>query len=71
MDEALAILRATRADFADGLIGVPDRRAGRTTTDTFDRRAAATADFARSNELALSVARTAELRPTARKDPSL
>ena len=71
MDEALAILRATRADFADGLIGVPNRRAGRTTTDTSDRRAAATADFARSNKLALGVARTAELRPAARKGPSL
>ena len=45
MDEALAVFRATRADVADALIGVPDRRAGCTTTNIFDRRAAATADF--------------------------
>ena len=45
VDEALAIFRATRADFADVLIGVLNRRAGCATTYTFDRRAAETADF--------------------------
>ena len=36
---------ASRADFADCLIGVPNRRAGCSTTYSFDQRAAATADF--------------------------
>lgn len=45
VDEALQIFHATRADFADALIGVLNRRAGCATTYTFDRRAAATADF--------------------------
>jgi predicted nucleic-acid-binding protein len=46
VEEALRIFRATRADFADCLIGVLNRRAGCATTYTFDRRAAETADFA-------------------------
>ena len=45
VDEAMTVFRATRADFADALIGVVNRRAGCGTTYTFDRRAAATADF--------------------------
>lgn len=45
VEEAIEIFRATRADFADALIGVLNRRAGCSTTYTFDRRAAATTDF--------------------------
>jgi predicted nucleic-acid-binding protein len=45
VEEALRIFRATRADFADCLIGVLNRRAGCETTYTFNRRAAETADF--------------------------
>ena len=45
VEEAMQIFRATRADFADCLIGVLNRRAGCATTYTFDRRASATADF--------------------------
>ena len=41
----MQIFRATRADFADCLIGVLNRRAGCATTYPFDRRASATADF--------------------------
>lgn len=43
--EALDLFRRTRADFADLLIGVTNRRAGCATTYTFDRAAAATGDF--------------------------
>jgi len=45
VEEALRIFRATRADFADALIGVLNRRADCATTYTFDRRAAETPDF--------------------------
>ena len=45
VEEALQIFRASRADFADALIGVLNRRAGCATTYTFDRRAAETAEF--------------------------
>ena len=45
VEEAMQFFRATRADFADALIGVLNRRAGCTTTYTFDRRAAVTAEF--------------------------
>jgi predicted nucleic-acid-binding protein len=45
VEEALDAYRASRADFADCLIGVLNRRAGCATTYSFDRRAAATADF--------------------------
>jgi predicted nucleic-acid-binding protein len=45
VEEAMQVFRATRADFADALIGVLNRRSGCATTYTFDRRAAATADF--------------------------
>jgi predicted nucleic-acid-binding protein len=45
VEEALRLFRATRADFADTLIGVLNRRAGCTTTYTFDRAAAATTEF--------------------------
>ena len=45
VEEALALYRATGLDFADALIGVTNRRAGCATTYTFDRRAAATAEF--------------------------
>ena len=43
--EALDLYAFARADLADVLIGVLTRRAGCGTTYTFDRRAAATADF--------------------------
>jgi predicted nucleic-acid-binding protein len=45
VEDALDLFRTSRADFADALIGVLNRRAGCATTYTFDRRAAATADF--------------------------
>lgn len=45
VEEAVQIFGATRADFADALIGVLNRRAGGTTTYTFDQRAAETPDF--------------------------
>lgn len=45
VEEALGLFRAGRADFADVLIGVLNRYAGCATTYTFDRRAAASADF--------------------------
>jgi predicted nucleic-acid-binding protein len=45
VEEALQIFRASRADFADALIGALNRRAGCATTYTFDQRAAETADF--------------------------
>ena len=45
VEAALEIFAGTRADFAEALIGVLNRRAGCATTYTFDRRAAATADF--------------------------
>ena len=45
VEEALDLFRANRADFADVLIGVLNRHAGCRTTYTFDRRAAACADF--------------------------
>ena len=45
VETALDIFSTTRADFADCLIGVLNRRAGCATTYTFDRRAAATAEF--------------------------
>jgi predicted nucleic-acid-binding protein len=45
VESALGIFTTTRADFADCLIGVLNRRAGCETTYTFDRRAVATADF--------------------------
>lgn len=45
VEEAMRIFRATRADFADVLLGVLNRHAGCATTFTFDRRAAATAEF--------------------------
>ena len=45
VEEALRSFEASRADFADCLIGVLNRRAGCVTTYTFDRRAAETADF--------------------------
>jgi predicted nucleic-acid-binding protein len=43
--EALDLFPLSRADFVDLLIGVLNRRAGCATTYTFDRAAAATADF--------------------------
>lgn len=45
VEEAVRVFRDGRADFADALIGVLNRRAGCATTYTFDRRAAATAGF--------------------------
>ena len=45
VEEALRIFRATRADFADALIGVLNRRAGCETTYTFDRRAEEMTEF--------------------------
>lgn len=45
VEEALRVFRTTRADFADALVGVLNRRAGCTTTYTFDRRAAETTEF--------------------------
>jgi predicted nucleic-acid-binding protein len=45
VEDALRLFRSTRLDFADALIGVLNRRAGCTTTYTFDRRAAETPDF--------------------------
>jgi predicted nucleic-acid-binding protein len=45
VDEALTVFRAGTLGFIDALIGVLNRRAGCATTYTFDRRAAATADF--------------------------
>jgi predicted nucleic-acid-binding protein len=45
VEEAARIFETTGADFADALIGVLNRRAGCTTTYTFDRRAAETSDF--------------------------
>jgi predicted nucleic-acid-binding protein len=45
VEAALPLFRSSRADFADWLIGVLNRRAGCETTYTFDRRAAATAEF--------------------------
>jgi predicted nucleic-acid-binding protein len=45
VEEAVQVFRATRADFADALIGVLNRRAGCAATYTFDQRAAETADF--------------------------
>lgn len=45
VEEAVQVFRDTRADFADALIGVLNRRAGCATTYTFDRRSAETADF--------------------------
>ena len=45
VEEALRAFEASRADFADCLIGVLNRRAGCATTYTFDRRAAETAEF--------------------------
>jgi predicted nucleic-acid-binding protein len=45
VEAALALFRSSRADFADCLVGVLNRRAGCATTYTFDRRAAETAEF--------------------------
>jgi predicted nucleic-acid-binding protein len=45
VEQAVQLYKDSRADFADALIGVLNRRAGCATTYTFDRRAAATADF--------------------------
>jgi predicted nucleic-acid-binding protein len=45
VEEAFDLFQRSRADFADCLIGVLNRRAGCATTYTFDRRAAETADF--------------------------
>lgn len=45
VEEALGLLASTRAEFADLLIGVLNRRAGCATTYAFDRRAAATREF--------------------------
>jgi predicted nucleic-acid-binding protein len=45
VESALGLFTTTRADFADCLIGVLNRSAGCETTYTFDRNAAATADF--------------------------
>jgi predicted nucleic-acid-binding protein len=45
VEEALTIFRVSGTGFVDTLIGVLNRRAGCATTYTFDRRAAATADF--------------------------
>ena len=45
VEEALDLFNAGRADFADVLIGVLNRHAGCETTYTFDRKAAASADF--------------------------
>jgi predicted nucleic-acid-binding protein len=43
--EALSIFRASKADYADCLIGVLNRRAGCLTTLTFDKHAAALPEF--------------------------
>ena len=45
VEEALQIFQTSRADFADALIGVLNRRAGCATTYTFDRRAAEMAEL--------------------------
>ena len=46
INDALAVFRDGRLDFADALIGVLNRRAGCTTTYTFDRDAAGSPDYA-------------------------
>jgi len=43
--EALSIFRASKADYADCLIGVLNRRAGCSTTLTFDKHAATLPEF--------------------------
>jgi predicted nucleic-acid-binding protein len=45
VEEALTLYTLGRLGFADALVGVVNRRAGCTTTHTFDRRAAETVDF--------------------------
>jgi predicted nucleic-acid-binding protein len=45
VEEALALFSYDGSGFTDALIGVLNRRAGCTTTYTFDRRAAETPDF--------------------------
>lgn len=45
VEEALVVFRNGTLGFVDALIGVLNRRAGCSTTYTFDRRAAATTDF--------------------------
>jgi predicted nucleic-acid-binding protein len=48
--EATVALKAGRASFADALIGALGRRAGCTTTYTFDRKAARLASFTQLDE---------------------
>jgi predicted nucleic-acid-binding protein len=45
VEEALQIFRSSRADFADALTGVLNRRSGSTTTVTFDQRAPKAPEF--------------------------
>jgi predicted nucleic-acid-binding protein len=47
VDDAVAVFRDGRLDFADALIGALNRRAGCATTYTFDRAAAGSPDHTR------------------------